>query len=80
MPSVGLQHAGKIVLRPIGLTAQALGMARETLSRSLQRLVWMDGISYQRGQVHITDPGWLEQLKQDPEKKEYNNENRHFLW
>ena len=58
-----LQHRSLVVdLRPIGLTAQELGMARETLSRSLQRLVREQGISYQRGQVHVADPALLEQL------------------
>lgn len=52
-------------LRPIGLTAQELGVARETLSRSLQRLVRVDGISYQRGQVHIADPVLLAQLLEE---------------
>lgn len=52
-------------LRPIGLTAQELGIARETLSRSLQRLVHVEGISYQRGQVHISDPRLLEQLLEE---------------
>jgi CRP-like cAMP-binding protein len=61
-----IQHKSLVVdLRPIGLTAQELGMARETLSRSLQRLVQMDGISYQRGQVHISDPALLEQLLEE---------------
>lgn len=49
-------------LRPIGMTAQELGVARETLSRSLQRLVAIDGISYRRGQVHINSPELLERL------------------
>lgn len=58
-----LQHKSLMVdLRPISLTAQELGIARETLSRSLQRLVRMNGIRYERGQVHITNPGFLEQM------------------
>lgn len=61
-----IQHKTLVVdLRPIGLTAQELGVARETLSRSLQRLVRVDGISYQRGQVHIADPALLEQLLEE---------------
>ncbi|HMB17032.1 MAG TPA: Crp/Fnr family transcriptional regulator [Pelovirga sp.] len=61
-----IQHKSLVVdLRPIGLAAQELGMARETLSRSLQRLVRMDGISYHRGQVHIADPGLLEQMLEE---------------
>ncbi len=61
-----MQHKSLMVdMRPIGLTAQELGMARETLSRSLQRLVRMEGISYQRGQVHIADPGLLAQLLEE---------------
>jgi CRP-like cAMP-binding protein len=61
-----IQHKTLVVdLRPIGLTAQELGVARETLSRSLQRLVRVDGVSYQRGQVHIADPGILEQLLEE---------------
>lgn len=54
-----------IDLRPIGLTAQELGVARETLSRSLQRLVRVNGISYQRGRVHINDTSILEQLLEE---------------
>lgn len=54
-----------IDLRPINLTAQELGIARETLSRSLQRLAQIDGISYERGQVHLADPRLLEQLLAD---------------
>jgi CRP-like cAMP-binding protein len=61
-----IQHKTLVVdLRPIGLTAQELGVARETLSRSLQRLVQVKGIRYQQGQVYIADPGLLEQLLEE---------------
>ena len=61
-----IQHKTLVVdLRPIGLTAQELGVARETLSRSLQRLVRVDGISYQRGQVHIANSRLLERLLEE---------------
>jgi len=61
-----IQHKTLVVdLRPIGLTAQELGVARETLSRSLQRLVRVDGVSYQRGQVHIADSRLLERLLEE---------------
>ena len=61
-----IQHKTLVVdLRPIGLTAQELGVARETLSRSLQRLVRVDGISYQRGQVHIANSRLLELLLEE---------------
>ena len=54
-------------LRPIGLTAQELGVARETLSRSLQRLEGVEGVRYQRGQVYVSDPYILEQLLEEPD-------------
>ncbi len=42
-------------VRPLSLTAQELGIARETLSRSLQRLVKKNAISYEQGQVRVAD-------------------------
>lgn len=59
--------APPIDLRPISLTAQELGMARETLSRSLQRLVGLQGISYRRGLIEIIDQGALEELLDEGE-------------
>ncbi len=56
-----------IDLRPVSLTAQELGIARETLSRSLQRLGQVAGISYRRGQVHLDDVQVLEQLLEKAE-------------
>lgn len=57
----------KIDLRPIGLTAQELGVARETLSRCLQRLTRYEGISYQHGWIKITDPSVLEHVLENME-------------
>lgn len=54
-------------LRPISLTAQELGIARETLSRCLQKLVCKEGISYQKGQVTVTDIKLLEQVLAEEE-------------
>ena len=54
-----------IDLKPISLTAQELGIARETLSRCLQRLVRQNGITYQRGQVRISDLASLEAVIED---------------
>ncbi|MCK4501467.1 MAG: Crp/Fnr family transcriptional regulator [Desulfuromonadales bacterium] len=54
-------------LRPISLTAQELGIARETLSRSLQRLVKWEGITYQRGTVQVTDIACLEAVLEEEE-------------
>jgi len=56
-----------IDLRPIGITAQELGIARETFTRALQRLVGTQGISYQRGQVKITDMESLEAVLHEEE-------------
>lgn len=55
-------QCGKTVvdLRPINVTAQELGVARETLSRCLQRLVDRRCISYQRGLVKISELNRLE--------------------
>ncbi|RKX23765.1 MAG: hypothetical protein DRP47_12340 [Candidatus Zixiibacteriota bacterium] len=54
-------------LRPISLTAQELGIARETLSRCLQRLTKQDGISYLRGQVKFQDISCLESVLDEVE-------------
>lgn len=54
-------------LRPISLTAQELGIARETLSRSLRRLVKREGITYQRGTVQVTDISRLETVLEESE-------------
>ena len=54
-------------LRPISLTAQELGIARETLSRSLQRLVKREGITYQRGTVQVTSISCLEEVLEEAE-------------
>ena len=49
-------------VRPVGMTAQELGIARETFTRSLQRLMSREGISYHRGVVKIADIGFLEDV------------------
>ena len=54
-------------LRPISLTAQELGIARETLSRSFQRLVKREGIAYQRGTVQVTSIACLEAVLEEAE-------------
>ncbi|WP_321366639.1 Crp/Fnr family transcriptional regulator [uncultured Desulfuromusa sp.] len=54
-------------IRPISLTAQELGIARETLSRSLQRLVKRDGISYQGGKVQVVSVASLEAVLEESE-------------
>ena len=51
-----------IDLKPISLTARELGIARETLSRCLQRLVRQNSITYQRGLVQIADTSSLEAM------------------
>lgn len=56
-----------IDLRPISLTAQELGIARETLSRSLQRLVKRQVITYQRGTVEVTSIACLEAVLEETE-------------
>ncbi len=54
-------------IKPISLTAQELGVARETLSRTLQRLACGGVISYQRGLVKVLDSERLETaLEEDP--------------
>lgn len=59
------RQATSIDLRPIALTAQELGMARETLSRCLQRLVEGRSIIHRRGMVQITDIACLESVLVD---------------
>ena len=54
-------------LRPISLTAQELGIARETLSRSLQRLVARNSITYRRGTVQVSDLSCLEAVLEEAE-------------
>lgn len=54
-------------VRPLSLTAQELGIARETLSRSLKRLVKHCAISYERGQVQVTDLATLETFLEESE-------------
>jgi len=54
-------------IKPIGLAAQELGIARETLSRSLQRLIKREGITYQRGIVQVTDIACLEAVLEESE-------------
>ena len=54
-------------LRPIGLTAQELGIARETLSRCLQRLVKREGITYRRGTLQVADISCLEAVLEESE-------------
>lgn len=57
----------RIDLKPISLTAQELGIARETLSRSLQRLVKREGITYQSGTVQVTNIACLEIILEEAE-------------
>lgn len=65
-PHPGASRRAELIdLRPISLTAQELSMARETLSRCLQRLVERGGISCQRGMVQITDVACLEAALED---------------
>ncbi len=54
-------------IKPISLAAQELGIARETLSRSLQRLIKREGITYQRGIVQVTDIACLEAILEESE-------------
>jgi len=54
-------------VRPLSLTAQELGIARETLSRSLQRLVKKNVISYDHGQVRVADILALEAVIEESE-------------
>lgn len=54
-------------LRPITLTAQELGIARETLSRCLQRLVRREGISYQHGIISVNNITSLEAVLEESE-------------
>ncbi len=55
-------HAAHIDVRPVGMTAQELGIARETFTRSLQRLIGRGGVSYQRGIVQVADIALLESM------------------
>lgn len=52
-------------VRPIGMTAQELGIARETFTRSLQRLIAREGITYHRGIVKISEVGFLENILEE---------------
>ena len=61
------QCLGAVDIRPVGLTAQELGMARETLSRSLQRLVRRRAITYQRGLIRVADLTTLEEVLEEEE-------------
>ncbi|MBE9486810.1 MAG: Crp/Fnr family transcriptional regulator [Chloroflexi bacterium] len=61
------QYVCAVDLKPISLTAQELGIARETLSRSLQRLVKREGISYQRGMVRVANIACLEAVLEESE-------------
>lgn len=54
-------------VRPLSLTAQELGIARETLSRSLKRLVESRAINYERGQIRVIDMGALETVLEESE-------------
>jgi CRP-like cAMP-binding protein len=54
-----------IDIRPVSLTAQELGLARETLSRSLQRLVKRQAISYQRGQIQVLNSAELDAVLEE---------------
>lgn len=54
-------------LKPISLTAQELGIARETLSRCLQRLVKCEGITCQRGTIQLTSIACLEAVLEETE-------------
>lgn len=54
-------------IRPVSLTAQELGLARETLSRCIQRLVKRRAISYERGMIRVTDPVTLEAVLEESE-------------
>ena len=53
-------YCNTIDLKPIVLTAQELGIARETLTRCLQRLDRQQCISYQRGHVVVENADYLE--------------------
>ncbi len=57
--------AAHIDVRPVGITAQELGIARETFTRSLQRLISREGISYQRGIVRVADISLLESVLEE---------------
>lgn len=61
------KYVCSVDLRPISLTAQELGIARETLSRCLQRLVKREGITYLRGTVQVTSIACLEAVLEEAE-------------
>ncbi len=54
-------------IRPVSLTAQELGLARETLSRCIQRLVKRRAVSYERGMIRVTDLTALEAVLEESE-------------
>lgn len=56
-----------IDVRPLSLTAQELGIARETLSRSLKRLVGRSAINYEGGQIQVTNMEALEAVLEESE-------------
>jgi CRP-like cAMP-binding protein len=55
-------HRDSIDLRPIRMTAQEIGIARETLSRALARLCKRGLIDYCRGKVLVLDRPGLQDL------------------
>lgn len=61
------KYVCSVDLRPISLTAQELGIARETLSRCLQRLVKREGITYRRGTVQVDSIACLEAVLEEAE-------------
>lgn len=62
------QCLSSVDIRPVSLTAQELGLARETLSRSLQRLVRRHAISYDRGLIRVTDIAALEAVLEEEDE------------
>jgi DNA-binding Lrp family transcriptional regulator len=56
-----------IDVRPLSLTAQELGIARETLSRSLKRLVERHAIHYEGGQIQVINMEALEAVLEETE-------------
>lgn len=51
-----------IDLKPISLTAQELGVARETVSRCIQRMIRLEGLSYHQGVLQVEDSSHLERI------------------